>query len=100
MNKQYALRPDIEKQIIDFAKTCGIQKLILFGSRARGDNSDRSDIDLAVSGGKIAKFSIDLNETDAVRTLLKFDVVSLDDPISEKLQTELNRDGVLLYAKS
>ncbi|WP_353962901.1 nucleotidyltransferase domain-containing protein [Ruminococcus sp.] len=28
------------------------QKVILFGSRARGDNWERSDIDLAVSGGR------------------------------------------------
>ena len=38
---------DIEKLAID----CNIEKVILFGSRARGDNKERSDIDLAITGG-------------------------------------------------
>ena len=34
-----------------------IQKILLFGSRARGDNSERSDIDLAVyAKGSISTF--------------------------------------------
>ena len=41
----------VEKEIIQLAKQYDIQKVILFGSRARGDNWERSDIDLAVSGG-------------------------------------------------
>lgn len=43
----------VEKEIIQLAKQYDIQKVILFGSRARGDNWERSDIDLAVSGGDI-----------------------------------------------
>ena len=39
----------VEKEIIQLAKQYDIQKVILFGSRARGDNWERSDIDLAVS---------------------------------------------------
>ena len=42
----------VETEIIQLAKEHGIQKVILFGSRARGDNWERSDIDLAVSGGR------------------------------------------------
>ncbi len=41
----------IREEIIGFAQKCKIRKVILFGSRARGDNKERSDIDLAVSGG-------------------------------------------------
>ncbi|MBQ6449395.1 nucleotidyltransferase domain-containing protein [bacterium] len=100
MDRKYALAPAIVAQIAAFARQCGLEKVILFGSRARGDNRERSDIDLAVSGGQVARFSIDLNETDAVRTLLMFDVVSLDDPVSDKLQAEIARDGILLYAKA
>ena len=37
---------DIER----FAKKNKIKKVVLFGSRARGNHSERSDIDLAVSG--------------------------------------------------
>ena len=37
-------------QLADLAAKYGAQKLVLFGSRARGDNTPRSDIDLAVYG--------------------------------------------------
>ena len=62
----------VEKEIIQLAKQYDIQKVILFGSRARGDNWERSDIDLAVSGGDIPRFALDLDEE--VWTLLLFDV--------------------------
>ncbi len=71
--------------------------MILFGSRARGDNSERSDIDLAVSGGNALDFYYDVEEK--VRTLLMFDVVELDRGISTELQAEIERDGVILYEK-
>ena len=38
------------------AKDFGMEKVILFGSRARGTNHDKSDIDLAVSGGDFDGF--------------------------------------------
>lgn len=52
-------------------------RIILFGSRTRGDYDERSDIDLAVSG------SIDPGLVrgyleDEVRTLRTFDVVHLN----------------------
>lgn len=75
-----------------------IKKIILFGSRARGDFYERSDIDLAVSGGNTAEFRLDVDEN--IHTLLMFDVVDLDGPISEELQKEINRDGVVIYEKN
>ena len=87
----------VEKEIIQLAKQYDIQKVILFGSRARGDNCERSDIALAVSGGDIPRFSLDLDEE--VWTLLLFDVVTLDDPVQPALLEEIARDGVLIYEK-
>jgi len=92
---KYNLDKRVENEIIRIAQKNGVKRLILFGSRARGDNRERSDIDLAASGGKIMDFYWDLEE-DA-RTLLKFDVVNLDHKISEELQQEIARDGVLIY---
>ena len=77
----------VEKEIIQLAKQYDIQKVILFGSRARGDNWERSDIDLAVSGGDIPRFSLDLDEE--VWTLLLFDVVNLDEPVQPALLEEI-----------
>ena len=85
----------VETEIIQLAKEHGIQKVILFGSRARGDNWERSDIDLAVSGGDIPRFALDLDEE--VWTLLLFDVVNLDEPVQPSLLEEIARDGVVIY---
>ena len=90
---------DLDSRVIDdiirIGQKNGVKKIILFGSRARGDNSSRSDIDLAVSGGNALDFYYDLEE-DAW-TLLMFDVVNLDKGVSDELQKELDRDGVILY---
>lgn len=85
----------LASDIIRLAKKNAIKKVILFGSRARGDHSERSDIDLAVSGGNALDFQYDLEEE--AWTLLMFDVVNLDRGISEELRAEIERDGVSLY---
>lgn len=91
----YNLDKRVEADIIKIAKKNAIKKVILFGSRARGDNFERSDIDLAVSGGNALDFQYDLEEE--AWTLLMFDVVNLNREISEELQDEIRRDGVILY---
>lgn len=85
----------VEADIVRLAKRNAVKKVILFGSRARGDNRARSDIDLAVSGGSALDFYYDLEEE--AWTLLLFDVVNLDRGVSPELQREIDRDGVVLY---
>ena len=85
------------QQIKSFADKYQIEKIILFGSRARGDFHRTSDIDLAISGGDFANFSIDVDElTD---TLLKYDFVNLDGPVQPELLESIQREGVLIYEK-
>lgn len=88
---------EIQNQIRKFAKDCFLDKVILFGSRARGTNRERSDIDLAVSGENVLRFEELLEEQ--ADTLLSFDVVNLDEIVSDKLRTSIDREGQLLYAK-
>jgi predicted nucleotidyltransferase len=65
--------------------------LILFGSRARGDYYKTSDIDLAVSGGDISRFSLSVDEETS--TLLKFDFVNLDRAVQPELRASIEREG-------
>ncbi|MBR6122331.1 nucleotidyltransferase domain-containing protein, partial [Candidatus Saccharibacteria bacterium] len=76
---------------------CVLDKVILFGSRARGTNRERSDIDLAVSGENVLRFEELLEEQ--ADTLLSFDVINLDEIASDKLRESIAREGKLLYAK-
>ncbi len=94
---KYDLDTRVENDIIRIAKKNDIKKIILFGSRARGTNSERSDIDLAVSGGNALDFYYDVEEQ--AWTLLLFDVVDLDRGVSNELRAEIDRDGVIIYEK-
>ena len=79
---------DLPKRIRDdlglMAEIFNITKIILFGSRARGDNNAKSDVDIAVYGCEdFARISLDVE--DEVWTLLKFDVANMDGDVSEEL---------------
>ena len=85
----------IEQDIISIAIKNDIKKLILFGSRARGDFKRTSDIDLAVEGGNISAFAVQVDEE--VSTLLEFDIINLDGRVQKELLESIRREGVLLY---
>lgn len=87
----------IQNQIQKFAEDCGLDRVVLFGSRARGSNRERSDIDLAVSGKGVELFVESLEER--ADTLLSFDIVNLDEIVSDKLRESISREGKVLYAK-
>ena len=94
---RYGIEPMVIHQIIDLAKRHHIQTVILFGSRARGDFHCTSDIDLAVQGGNVCRFRLDVEEE--THTLLTFDVVDLCPDLSPELREAISKEGVLLYEK-
>jgi predicted nucleotidyltransferase len=83
------------------ARHPAVERVWLFGSRARGDNFDRSDIDLAVEAPTIdraewAVLHLDLEEE--ANTLLLIDFVLMDD-MPESFRRRVNREGRLLYER-
>ena len=92
---EYGIEATVIRQISALAKKHHIQKVILFGSRARGDFRRASDIDLAVQGGNVCRFRLDVEEE--THTLLTFDVVDLCSDLSPELREAIGREGVLLY---
>ena len=96
MTGAYGIRQPALDYIADAARRHGVGSVVLFGSRARGDNRERSDIDLACSGGDFARFSTDVDEF--APTLLAFDFVNLDDPVQPGLRQAIADEGVVLYA--
>ncbi len=94
----YNIPDRVYKDIIRFADADKILKIILFGSRAKGTHTERSDIDIAVSGGDFDAFYYDIKEK--IHSLLTFDVIDLDKNVSEELKKEIDRDGVIIYEKA
>ena len=85
------------REIIELAQKNGIGKVILFGSRARGDYHRASDIDLAVYGGNITEFALDVEEQTS--TLLTYDVVDMNKDRKKEFVEAIAREGILLYEK-
>lgn len=95
---KYNLSERIINDICKFAKMSFIDKVVLFGSRARGDNTERSDVDIAVYGGDFDTFYWKMKEN--IHSLLTFDIVEIDTKISEELKSEIERDGIVIYEKA
>ena len=89
----------ILNEIIEISKKHSeINKVILFGSRARGDNGDRSDIDLAIYCEKsISDFIEDIENNTT--TLLEFDFSDMKSVNDELFIEQVNKEGIILYEK-
>lgn len=98
MGTGYDLPDRVERKLAALAGRYGVKKLILFGSRARGENTKRSDVDPAVFGGDFEGFYFGVRKN--MPSLLTFDMVEADNGISEELKKEIDRDGVVLYEKT
>lgn len=84
------------EEIKEIAKENKINKVVLFGSRSRGDFYKKSDIDLAVQGGDVTGFALDVEEK--TETLLHYDVADMQKAQDELLKNIL-KDGVVIYEK-
>lgn len=83
-------------QIQQIARAHGAKRVILFGSRARGDAFCKSDIDVAVEGClDFAAMADDVQEN--LCSLLEVDLVNLDAALSQGLLDDIRRDGRVLY---
>jgi predicted nucleotidyltransferase len=94
---------NLEKRIIDEIKEIAsgyqcIKKVTLFGSRARGDNGSKSDIDLAIySDGSITEFIEDMEMN--THTLLEFDFSDMNSIKDDFFIEQINSEGIVIYEK-
>lgn len=92
---RFGLKREVTAFIVDKARELSMDRVVLFGSRARGDFVEKSDIDLAVSGTQLHSFKFALEEN--CPTLLSFDFVNLSDDIDDSLRDCISAEGVILY---
>ena len=75
-----------------------IEKVILFGSRARGDNELKSDIDLAVyCDSDLSLFIEEIENT--THTLLEFDFSDMNNIVDDFFIEQVEKEGIVLYEK-
>ncbi len=79
----------------DFAKKYGISKMALFGSYARGENRDESDIDIAIET-KVSDYFLLYDFKEELENFFhsKVDVVRLRERMNESLRKRITKDGI------
>ncbi len=87
----------MERIISILSKERNVEKVILFGSRARGDARSNSDIDLALICDNIP-LSLHTKLRDNVG-LYSLDIVRMNELDDELLLESINKDGILLYSR-
>ncbi|MCD7926563.1 MAG: nucleotidyltransferase domain-containing protein [Bacteroides sp.] len=85
-----------------FKKYPNIQKVLIFGSRAKGYYSEGSDIDLAVVGEDITFNQLmDINiQIEDLGLLYKVDVVDYKKNIGTPIGDHIDRVGLLFYKRN
>ena len=94
-----SLPESVQKVVREVAHVAKPKKIILFGSRARGDARQNSDFDIAVSERSCSadewnRFVVNL-EQEAL-TLYKIDLVELE-KLGDDYQKNISTEGKTLY---
>lgn len=87
------------KSISELGKQYSAEKIVLFGSRARGDNREKSDIDIAVFGMPKENHVFFAQAVESLPTLLQFDIVFVSENTNALLLENIKKDGVILMNK-
>lgn len=82
----------IIRSCMDFPQ---VKRIILYGSRARGDYKQGSDIDIAIDAPKMTEkeFSRLWNELDDLPIIYTMDIVHLQALKNQPLLDSINREG-------
>lgn len=92
----------IESIVAILKKYEQVERAVIYGSRARGDYRNNSDIDIALFGDELT-FSINTKifyEIDELYWVYKIDLVNMNSLKEDnKFKQNIIREGVEIYAK-
>ena len=92
---KHGLSDEIYKKIKEIIENNKQHKIVLFGSRARGDYKKTSDIDLAILDETTREEQYDImNQIDLLDIIYKIDLVFVDKNTKKELIESIKRDGV------
>ena len=86
---------EIIDEIVIKCEKYGVQKAVLYGSRAKGVALERSDIDIAVYGVKC--FDKLQEEIDDIPTLYKIDLLCVDECGNKLILEDIEKYGRKIY---
>lgn len=92
---KYGLNKEICDKIDIIIRKNKNYKFKIFGSRARGDFKNTSDIDIAIFENVTKEKEYEIrNEFDKLDIIYKIDLVFIDNTIKKELLDSIIRDGV------
>ncbi len=92
----YGINEKVYKNLIEYFKNNSkIQKVILFGSRAKNTADINSDIDLCIDCLEKGRGTI-VEEISDLIGIYSCDIVFLDS-LNEEIEKQINRDGIEIY---
>ncbi len=91
----------IDRISLVFSKYTEVKQVVIYGSRAKGNYRNGSDIDLSLKGSKLTKqiLSSIFSDLDELNTPYLFDVSIFDQLQSADLVEHIIRVGQLFYQK-
>lgn len=92
---------NVDDKIIEKIRRIGsecadVKKISLFGSRARGDHSERSDIDLAVYFFNDINYDV-IEKIEEIETLLIPDITIMNDRLDKKFVDNIKKEEQIIY---
>lgn len=99
---RFGLKPrELDALCVVLARYPSVRKAEVFGSRGRGDFSDRSDIDLAIyhdgmDSEELNRLRMDI---DDLPIIYKIDVVDANHLSRPAFAANIARDGAVLYER-
>jgi predicted nucleotidyltransferase len=104
MNDDFGLRQsDIDTIVLILSAYSKVKQAIQFGSRAKGNYRNGSDVDIAIkteelSFEQLSEISVRLNEDTCLP--YKFDVLIYETIVNAELLDHINRIGICFYKKT
>lgn len=95
-------RVTIDKINSVFIKHPEVEEVIIYGSRAKGNYREGSDIDLTMKGEKLTDSIVSKLKSDIedLNTPYLFDISDFQNLNSSDLEEHINRVGQIFYSKS
>lgn len=100
--KKFGLTPEtLNKLFSVFTKYPAISTVILYGSRAKGNYREGSDIDITLVGNELNHHQLlrIMSDIDSLNTPYLFDISIFHEIKNEELIEHINRVGMVLYSK-
>ena len=98
--KNKAIIPLLEEAVELIKITRSVDKIVLFGSQARGDFTKASDIDLAIFGNvTLGNYQVLKDRLETIRTLKRIDLVHFENA-NDYMKDAINKQAIILYERN